>query len=157
MAQLLVKAIDDTHPDPVIDATECWKRGDIIMVREDDHAFGDAEISPMFRVISVPGMTRDDVDRIINPGFYAPGFSKKLGDPRCLQTFDLDSQYLVPVGDGSNLGANTPTKGVPTPTKGVGTPTPSVGTPLVDDNGDPIIELELTIDLKSVLIPKSGA
>lgn len=56
MAELLVKAVDATHADPEKDRRGCYKRGDVVVVREDGHAWGRKEGAPKFRVVKVPGV-----------------------------------------------------------------------------------------------------
>lgn len=55
MAQLLVFQRDNTHPDPITDRKGCYKIGDVVVVVEDSHVFGAAEIQHPFAVVSVPG------------------------------------------------------------------------------------------------------
>lgn len=40
MAQLLVFNEDNTHDDAVINERDCYKQGDIIVVKPDDHSWG---------------------------------------------------------------------------------------------------------------------
>lgn len=55
MAKLLIRAVDNTVADPVEDRRSSYKAGDIVMVVDDDHVFGMAELSNRFRIESVPG------------------------------------------------------------------------------------------------------
>lgn len=62
MAELLIKAIDATHSDPVKDARGCWKRGDVVAAFDDGHEWGRLEALPpeqggKFVIIRLPGVT----------------------------------------------------------------------------------------------------
>lgn len=61
MAEVLVKAIDATHPDPVKDARGCYKRGDPVVVMEDGHPWGSEEGLPKFWIVKIPGATVEQV------------------------------------------------------------------------------------------------
>ena len=66
MATLLCKAIDATNPDPVKDARGCYKRGDVVLVRPDDHPWGRLEVLPpaqggKFARIVISDVTRAQV------------------------------------------------------------------------------------------------
>jgi len=56
MAELLVVAVSATHADPATDRRGCYKRGDVVVVMEDGHAWGRKEGAPKFRVVQVPGV-----------------------------------------------------------------------------------------------------
>lgn len=55
MAECLVRIISSTHEDPVIDA-QCYKRGDIVAVMPDGHAWGRRETLPIFVKIKITGL-----------------------------------------------------------------------------------------------------
>jgi hypothetical protein len=57
MAELLIKAIDATHSDPVKDKAGCYKRGDIVVIMPDGHEWGKEERLPKFMVVKIPGMS----------------------------------------------------------------------------------------------------
>jgi len=65
MAELLVKAIDAVCTDPgkspaelaAKDARGCYKRGDVVVVMPDGHAWGAMEGPPKFWVVKVPGLS----------------------------------------------------------------------------------------------------
>ena len=44
MAELLIKAVDATHTDPTKDVRGCYKRGDVVLVRENGHVWGSKEL-----------------------------------------------------------------------------------------------------------------
>jgi len=50
MAELLIRLKNNTHPDPAKDLM-CYKRGDIVVVMENGHHWGQAEGFPDFAVI----------------------------------------------------------------------------------------------------------
>lgn len=56
MAQLLIFNQDNTHDDPIINERDCYKQGDIIVIKPDDHIWGLQEhpqtaTSPKFWVV----------------------------------------------------------------------------------------------------------
>lgn len=59
MAQLLVFTRDNTHSDPVKDTQGCYKTDDVIVVAEDNHQWGSAELVSPFRVVQVSGTKAD--------------------------------------------------------------------------------------------------
>ncbi len=56
MAEFLIKAQNATHPDATKDARGCYKRGDVVTVMPDGHAWGNDERLPKFVVVKVPGV-----------------------------------------------------------------------------------------------------
>ena len=55
MCELLVKAVDANHPDPVINLAGCYKRGDVVAIRENGFQWGSGELDTnMFSIISMP-------------------------------------------------------------------------------------------------------
>jgi hypothetical protein len=60
MCELLVRVVDKINDDPYLDA-QCSKRGDVIVVVEDGHAWGREEIAnPDWTIIKVPGVAAKD-------------------------------------------------------------------------------------------------
>lgn len=59
MVELLVKAVDATHPDPVIDRQGCFKKGDPVVIAEDGHRWGAKEGTPLFVIAKIPGVSVD--------------------------------------------------------------------------------------------------
>lgn len=57
MCEILVKAIDFTNPDPVLDALGAWKQGMPVVVMDDGHEWGDREGLPKFWIVKLPGVT----------------------------------------------------------------------------------------------------
>ncbi len=65
MAQLLVFKRDNTHSDPAKDKQGCYKIGDVVVVAEDDHQWGTAELKYPFEVVQVAG-TKADYEYLAN-------------------------------------------------------------------------------------------
>lgn len=66
MAELLVKAVDATHPDPTTDARYCYKQGDVVGVAPDGWHWGALELLPpaqggRFVIIKITDVTRQQV------------------------------------------------------------------------------------------------
>lgn len=55
MSEILIKARDAHHPDPVEDARGCYKRGDPVLVMPSGHTWGSLETIPRFWRVRVPG------------------------------------------------------------------------------------------------------
>ena len=54
MAQFLILNKNNTHSDPIKDDRSCYKRGDIVVVKDDAHQWGSAEGLPDFVLLKVP-------------------------------------------------------------------------------------------------------
>ena len=65
MAELLIKAVDATNPDPDVDRQGCYKAGDVVVVRDDGHVWGAKEGPPNFRVLVVPGVSAAQIEDLI--------------------------------------------------------------------------------------------
>lgn len=66
MAELLIKATNATHTDPVKDARGCYKRGDVVGVAPDGWAWGALELKApatggQFVVLKITDVTRQQV------------------------------------------------------------------------------------------------
>ena len=59
MARLLIRGLDNHHPDPVLDLREMFKAGDVICVAEDGHVWGAKEQPPAFQQVDLPGPASD--------------------------------------------------------------------------------------------------
>lgn len=58
MAEILIKAMDHSHPDPNKDRAGCYKRGMCVVVKDDGHpGWGAKEGLPKFAVLKVPGVS----------------------------------------------------------------------------------------------------
>lgn len=66
MAEILIRAKDNTHPDPEKDLAGCYKRGYPVVVMEDGHSWGSMEGPPEFYILKIPGVSRDAVQHYIN-------------------------------------------------------------------------------------------
>ncbi len=73
MAEILVKAIDSTHPDSTIERQGCYKRGMPVAVMPDGHQWGRKEKLPAFVVIKIPGVSPATVQKYIEPEVDAGG------------------------------------------------------------------------------------
>lgn len=92
MAEVLVRAVDNTHSDPVIDAVHCFKAGDVVFVAEDGHSWGSKEALPDFYVVKLPGVSQADVQHLtqhhhLEPAEFAPAAIKAV--PRLLRGYLL--------------------------------------------------------------------
>lgn len=66
MAELLIKARNAQHADPDKDRRGCYKRGDIVVVMPDGHAWGAKEGLPNFVKIKIPGLNHETVRELID-------------------------------------------------------------------------------------------
>lgn len=57
MAELLIKLSSHVHPDAKVDASGAYKRGDLVVVQEDGHAWGKKEGPPRFVILKIPGVS----------------------------------------------------------------------------------------------------
>jgi hypothetical protein len=67
MSEILIKAFDNTHSDPIKDQRGCYKKGMPVVVMEDGHIWGSSEGLPNFYVLKLPGISVDRVRHFINP------------------------------------------------------------------------------------------
>jgi hypothetical protein len=66
MAEILVKAHDSTHIDPMKDSRACFKRGHPVVVMPDGHQWGTEERLPKFVVLKVPGVPVDRMKKYVS-------------------------------------------------------------------------------------------
>jgi hypothetical protein len=66
-AEILVKAVDVTHPDSVKDRRGSYKRGMPVVVMPDGHQWGTKEGPPLFVVIKIPGVPVAKIRKYIEP------------------------------------------------------------------------------------------
>lgn len=92
MAELLFKAVDAIHGDPVKDARGCYKRGDLVLVRDDGWGWGSDETKPpasggKFVVIKIAGVSAAQVAAYVQrkwsmqpdgPQYEADGVTRKV-------------------------------------------------------------------------------
>jgi hypothetical protein len=69
MAQLLIFNQDNVHDDPIISERDCYKQGDIIIVKSDDHVWGREEhpftaTNPKFWIINVPLVSSEQLEML---------------------------------------------------------------------------------------------
>lgn len=68
MCELLVKSVDAAHSDVKTDRRDFFKRGDVVAIKPDDHAWGAAELnSAVFRVVKMPGVAVNDMRHLLAP------------------------------------------------------------------------------------------
>lgn len=79
MAEALLFAANNTHPDPEKDRRGAWKRGYIVVVKPDGHVWGSREdparnAAPRkFVLIKFPGVSVERVERYLQPQFDDAG------------------------------------------------------------------------------------
>ena len=64
MAQFLIKALEPWNNDDPQAPSERSRLGDIIVVRPDDHVWGNEECLPRFIVVKITNMTYDDAKNL---------------------------------------------------------------------------------------------
>ena len=67
MAEILVRAKNNTHSDPDIDRRGCYKRGYPVVIMPDGHQWGRLERLPDFVVIKVPLVSQETIEKYIQP------------------------------------------------------------------------------------------
>ncbi len=65
MCEIICKAIDATHPDPVKDQRGCYKRGMPVAVYPDGTRWGNEEKLPKFFIIKLPGIPVEDAQKYV--------------------------------------------------------------------------------------------
>lgn len=65
MAELLIQAVNNSHPDPEKDQRGCWKRGMPVAVMDDGHEWGSQERLPKFAILKLPGVAKERVQKYI--------------------------------------------------------------------------------------------
>lgn len=65
MAEMLMKAIDYTHPDPEIDRKGAYKKGMVVVVENDGHSWGNEECLPKFTIIKLPNVSKDKINKYV--------------------------------------------------------------------------------------------
>lgn len=99
--ELLLKAIDATHSDPVKDKKGCYKKGDIVEVREENSQYGKKECLPKFLVVNVLGtmaqwkyLMKPEIneDEMITRRRYNYDFDTHLGAAKMAEILAADWQ-----------------------------------------------------------------
>ena len=67
MAEFLIRAVDNKHPNYVKDRFGCYKRGMIVEARSNGAAYGRAEGPPGFIVVKVPLLPLDMAKKLCEP------------------------------------------------------------------------------------------
>jgi len=67
MAELLIKAINHTHSDPIKDRRGAYKRGMVVGVQADGHQWGAKEALPRFVIVKIPGVPNSKVKSLLSP------------------------------------------------------------------------------------------
>jgi hypothetical protein len=67
MAEILIKAVDATMPDPTLDAQQSFKRGHPVVVMPDGWNWGAAEGLPIFVILKIPGLPVSAVNAYLAP------------------------------------------------------------------------------------------
>ena len=80
MCEILVKAIDHVHPDPVKDRRGAYKRGDPVLVMPDGHEWGNEERLPRFIVLKIPGLSVEEGNKYTEPEFMDTIINPEVGD-----------------------------------------------------------------------------
>jgi hypothetical protein len=65
MAWILFKAVDNSNPDPIVDARGCYKFGDPVVVAPDTQKFGNTEGLPSFLRVRVEDTEVDDIRHLL--------------------------------------------------------------------------------------------
>ena len=67
MCELLVKSVDAIHPDKKINLSSCYKRGDVISIREDGFKWSDGELdSNVFEVVKMQNIPVEQMQYLLN-------------------------------------------------------------------------------------------
>lgn len=82
MAEILIRAKNNTHPDPEVDRRGCYKRGMPVVVMPDGHQWGLAERLPDFVVIKLPLVPVESVLKYLEPQRIQNGFEDDGTTPR---------------------------------------------------------------------------
>ena len=90
MAEMIVMAIDKVNAEsPYLDA-QCYKRGDVIAIKEDGHPWSDEERNhPRWKIVKIPGVAASRLsafiaeepgDRKVTPMLQRRGFKFDLDE-----------------------------------------------------------------------------
>ena len=67
MCEILRKAVDATHPDPIIDLAGCYKAGDPVVICEDGFAWGAGELDTnVFTIEKFVGVPVADMQYLLD-------------------------------------------------------------------------------------------
>lgn len=95
MAELLIKAVDATHPDPEIDAAGCYKEGMVVVVMPDGHEWGREEGPPKFVVAKLPGVSVEKTRKYMDE---LKETDAKTGEPKTVRRrrWQIDKAKMDP-------------------------------------------------------------
>lgn len=66
MAELLIKAVDATHPDPVKDLRGCYKKGDVVVIKPDGWSWGKEELKKeKFYILRIPDKKPEELEYLV--------------------------------------------------------------------------------------------
>lgn len=95
MAEILIRVADKVHSDPARNA-QCTKRGDVIVVCEDGHVWGEAEkTSPFWRIVSLPNVTVSEASMWLGPEPQVDIVAPSRMVQRRLWTLDLATLFAA--------------------------------------------------------------
>ena len=99
MAELLISAVDKTHPDPKVNV-RLFKKGDVVAAMPDGHKWGREERNPeKFMIIKVPALDIQEARRLCVPDFE-PAAYNRFGAPgpniHRARRFKIDETRLAP-------------------------------------------------------------
>ncbi len=67
MSEVLIRVVDKVNADPYLDA-QCLKRGDVVAIMPDGHAWGNEELrNPEWRILKMPNVPFDTVKAFLGP------------------------------------------------------------------------------------------
>jgi len=93
MCELLVKAIDANHPDPVIDLAGSYKRGDVVVIMPDGHTWGTGELDTnVFAIIKHPGVSVDSMKYMLYEHVESLPKTAALKVPRLMRHIQRDAR-----------------------------------------------------------------
>lgn len=95
MAELLIKATDHTHPDPVINRAGCYKRGMVVRIENDGFEWGKKEGPPKFAVVRILGAPASDYEKLVDAETRDDS-GVDTGDTYRRRSYRLDVDALAP-------------------------------------------------------------
>lgn len=79
MAEILIFAGNNTHPNPEKDRRGCWKRGMPVCVKPDGHTWGREETLPKFVIVKIPGVPVAKAEAFLETQFVNDSGVANLG------------------------------------------------------------------------------
>lgn len=89
MAEMLVFAVNRTHPNPVKDRRGCYKRGDIVVVKPNGWGWGTEETKApkdggVFVIIKIPGVSVASIEKYTASDSIQDGFEPNGQSPNII-------------------------------------------------------------------------